>query len=405
MAFQNTIVGGVKLVRPAIQSPNYTPGMEGWTINQDGTAEFSDLEIRSSNGSGDTIDLVNGEILLYADGVLVGKFSATLQGLVVGADGSPQVEIRSAGTDGRITFPSGSNHQALSATILTADFNKDSPAENISLQIIGPSTSPFADRLEMLLSSQRVDGASQASLILRVGGAETLWSVDRVAGTDLHGRVQVRPAAGTAPVVTVNGASGQTGDLTRWQVNGSDRAGITAAGQFYGSNVTATEEVSAGTGLFVGTKDMGRGWTAGAMLTGQISGIGTTATSVMWTPDPVTFEAGRAYRVEYTGFAQSTTADGYALYRLHKGTTSAGPVIRNSIRCPLIQVANSQTDQSWSCVMVNNTGADITTDVAVSAAFGGTGTGLIIGSTSAPCALNISDIGSSSQWYQSQTIT
>jgi hypothetical protein len=44
--FTNPIVGGVKLIRQAIQSPNYVPGVSGWTINRDGTAEFSGVTLR-----------------------------------------------------------------------------------------------------------------------------------------------------------------------------------------------------------------------------------------------------------------------------------------------------------------------------------------------------------------------
>jgi hypothetical protein len=35
------VVGGNVLVREAIQSPNYVPGVSGWTINADGTYEFA----------------------------------------------------------------------------------------------------------------------------------------------------------------------------------------------------------------------------------------------------------------------------------------------------------------------------------------------------------------------------
>lgn len=47
MGFLNPIIGdGGALVRPAIKSPAYTPGSAGWTINQDGSAEFNDLVLR-----------------------------------------------------------------------------------------------------------------------------------------------------------------------------------------------------------------------------------------------------------------------------------------------------------------------------------------------------------------------
>lgn len=44
----NPIVGGTALRIPAIQSPNYVAGSTGWSINQDGTAEFNGLTIHGS---------------------------------------------------------------------------------------------------------------------------------------------------------------------------------------------------------------------------------------------------------------------------------------------------------------------------------------------------------------------
>jgi hypothetical protein len=41
MAFENDVVGGITLVRPAIRSANYLPGVSGWSINRDGSAEFA----------------------------------------------------------------------------------------------------------------------------------------------------------------------------------------------------------------------------------------------------------------------------------------------------------------------------------------------------------------------------
>ncbi len=45
--FNNPIIGGGgSLAYPAIHSPNFVTGSAGWTINKDGSAEFSDLTIR-----------------------------------------------------------------------------------------------------------------------------------------------------------------------------------------------------------------------------------------------------------------------------------------------------------------------------------------------------------------------
>lgn len=47
--FQNPITGNNgELVRASIHSPNYVPGSQGWTIDKDGSAQFSDITIRNS---------------------------------------------------------------------------------------------------------------------------------------------------------------------------------------------------------------------------------------------------------------------------------------------------------------------------------------------------------------------
>lgn len=42
------VIGSTVLRRPAIQSPNYSAGAAGWTINADGSAEFNNLTIRGT---------------------------------------------------------------------------------------------------------------------------------------------------------------------------------------------------------------------------------------------------------------------------------------------------------------------------------------------------------------------
>lgn len=58
--FANPIVSGTKLVIPAIQSVNYVPGMVGWSINRDGTAEFASGTFR---GAVTVIDPATGIVL------------------------------------------------------------------------------------------------------------------------------------------------------------------------------------------------------------------------------------------------------------------------------------------------------------------------------------------------------
>lgn len=56
MSFNNSIIGGAAaLIRAAIKSPNFVSGAAGWSINKDGSAEFSDLTLR---GTFDGIDYI-----------------------------------------------------------------------------------------------------------------------------------------------------------------------------------------------------------------------------------------------------------------------------------------------------------------------------------------------------------
>lgn len=54
MGFVNSVVGGLTLVRAAIRSPNYVAGSAGWSINKDGSAEFSNILVRGIFEAGGT---------------------------------------------------------------------------------------------------------------------------------------------------------------------------------------------------------------------------------------------------------------------------------------------------------------------------------------------------------------
>lgn len=75
MTITDEVVGGLFLIRAAIRSTNYNPGVAGWTINEDGTAQFfnivligNDLKVLGSNGSQVEITTTSGgtqaEVLL-----------------------------------------------------------------------------------------------------------------------------------------------------------------------------------------------------------------------------------------------------------------------------------------------------------------------------------------------------
>lgn len=82
MPFSNPILGGTALVRPAIKSPNYKPGGPGWSINQDGTAEFSSLIIDPGAITAITITFTDGSSVKLYGGTyeLHNAFMGTIAG-------------------------------------------------------------------------------------------------------------------------------------------------------------------------------------------------------------------------------------------------------------------------------------------------------------------------------------
>lgn len=78
MTFQSPVVaGGGALIRNAIHSPNYVAGSAGWSINKDGSAEFSSVTLRGTltvNKASDRIVIgdpafANPTITAYKNGI------------------------------------------------------------------------------------------------------------------------------------------------------------------------------------------------------------------------------------------------------------------------------------------------------------------------------------------------
>lgn len=69
MPFTDPIVADTDLVRSAIRSPNYMSGTSGWSINQDGSAEFTNVQVTVT---GTTAGL---QVVRSTDGVVVGSIN------------------------------------------------------------------------------------------------------------------------------------------------------------------------------------------------------------------------------------------------------------------------------------------------------------------------------------------
>lgn len=82
--FANPLIGGGGgLVYPSIHSPNYVPGVSGWSINKDGSAEFDDLVIRGTF-EGTDWEITSAGLFFYsgtpATGNLVGSWAQSAGG-------------------------------------------------------------------------------------------------------------------------------------------------------------------------------------------------------------------------------------------------------------------------------------------------------------------------------------
>lgn len=164
------ITGGVTLRSPAIRSPDYVPGVSGWTVNIDGTAEFNNgtfrgsLEVGSDPGqhfivnnpsTGDVIDVYDSANNLI--------FAITNQGkaasYATGSTPQPDVHMQNAKlffTDNDAVTP----HQATVEYVPPA-----SSAAQGSVVILSNPVTNATGSLEVLSGSE---DASKPSTIMGV---------------------------------------------------------------------------------------------------------------------------------------------------------------------------------------------------------------------------------------------
>lgn len=88
MTFNDPVVGGQTLIRPAIQSPNYSPGSSGsgtgWAVKEDGSAEFNDLTTNgiAQGGSATYDNITANQSFIYQGTELSQLLTPASQGTV-----------------------------------------------------------------------------------------------------------------------------------------------------------------------------------------------------------------------------------------------------------------------------------------------------------------------------------
>jgi len=141
-------VAGVVLIRSSIQSPNYVAGVSGWTINQDGSAEFNNATFRGtvlvdgSNNAYITIDNPGGnpQIQLRPDDIPgYAAYNASIDPaliLAVSFDGGTQ---NSSLAFLRLTAPGVDSSISPSLSLLTASFDNVTTVPMIDLDTGSPT--------------------------------------------------------------------------------------------------------------------------------------------------------------------------------------------------------------------------------------------------------------------------
>lgn len=201
--FNNSIIAGQgTLIRTMIQSPNYVPGVSGWTINKDGSAEFNNMTIRGKF-SGTNFEINSNGAFFYSGVPATGNLLATITP-AAGTDpfNNPykqsvtsygvaesfvnllnnQITIGTSPSDsgghivggaGQINYTSGLGGVGDTQAGLVL-ISKNNTIAGLNPQaLIGPGNSPSAITSEQLEVQGNV--AIQGAAISIVSGAEETW--------------------------------------------------------------------------------------------------------------------------------------------------------------------------------------------------------------------------------------
>lgn len=357
MQFQDELAGGVFLIRPALRSPDYVAGTSGWTVNQDGSAEFTDLTIRSSDGSSSTVTIANGEIT------------------ITNGAGDVLTEIDSNGY--RLYTPSGSlvAEITLDAGETLGGFYTRNFAfpENVyaflagGQLISGPVDNPIAD----------IHGFLQYNIAPSVAQPYTVQTLSTGAidtALDDEARLQLISERGQTPVVWVDGGS---------------------------SAVPANLRVTGA--LEVAGVDQGHGWVAYQSTTTATAS--STFEEIALTQASASLPSGRAYRIHTRALVRNNTANGGVRIRVRRGTTTAGAVWLDTFTVAT-PVANTNTPSEHAEVVRNVSGSTITTGLCMTyeRVTGGTSAFLNAG-PGFSIAFEVEDIGAASDFPTATAIT
>lgn len=178
-ASNSILAGQGTLIRQMIQSPNYVPGVSGWTINKDGSAEFNNLTIRGTF-AGTDFEINSSGIFFYngapASGNLILALTNTagidgfgnpyIQGITIGNASGVQVLLEIVtGNQAAMQFPTNTAIEQTPANI-TANNNGSGALEFLQMVMSGPrlNVSAAMDWMQILWNSANQGNTSSANM-------------------------------------------------------------------------------------------------------------------------------------------------------------------------------------------------------------------------------------------------
>lgn len=279
MQFQDELAAGIILIRPALQSPDYVTGESGWAVKIDGTAEFSDLTIRSSDGSDSTVTIANGQVVIQ-DGT---------DAVVVEVDANGYRLFRSDGElVAEITLDSGGSFGGFYTRNFAFPENTYSFLAGGQV-IFGPVDNSVSD----------IHGFLQyviAPTVAQPYSVQTLSSGALDATLDDEARIQLISQRGERSKVWVDGGSG------------SIEADLIVTGTVTAANIRAGSASTPAPGVGGGTT------TVAVVFSSPMSAVPTVTLDPRTTVDPAT--------VDIKGYVDSVTASGFTI-RAYRSTNSA----------------------------------------------------------------------------------
>lgn len=315
MTFRNSILAGDTLIREAIRSQDYDPGVAGWTVNADGSAEFNDVVIRGGT-------VVSGTALYYdgtpGPGTLFLAISAEAgtdeygnvygAGLTCGPGNMRQIQLVQDAQGGYILLKHNDAEEVLPGFISTVRSAGGTPQQRLISQMASAHQSGGGAAAIQLVSGS-VDGTILPSVAL-VGDATTNDTV-LLANQEQTQVVPENPS--TNSTLYVEAPAGHTGRALRVTLDGTDAFTVDPDGTTRAAGSIGAANLRSGTANTAAPGAGGGVSTVNVVFAEPMNGV----PAVTLTPRSAADPSSTVIR----GYADNVTESGFTI-RAYRSTNS-----------------------------------------------------------------------------------